>query len=661
MKIVLALAAFVALCSGHAIPSVPGDNSEYVEGESRYIWMPDGEGNSHLVDLQEPIDEALLNARNGANNQYWLFTRSNQNSRQILTNGNINSVRNSNYASNKAIKVIVHGWKDNGDSHVNTVIRQAFLAVQDVNVIVVDWRSLAGSSYNTAARGAPGIGQHLGNFLVWLINNAGGNWNNVHLVGHSLGAHIVGSAGRQAGGRPSRVTGLDAAGPGWGSGNSNTLSRNAGRYVEAIHTDGNVLGLMNVIGDTDFYPNGGKHPQPGCSILSNSCSHARVLDLFASTIRHNRFTARRCNNIREAEQVNCSGSNLNMGNAVINKSGSAKVSDIMKIVLALAALAALSHALPAVPVDNSHYVEGESRYIWMPDGEGNSHLVDLHEPVDEALLNSRNGANNQYWLFTRSNQNSAQILVNGNINSVRNSNYASNKGIKVIVHGWNNNGGSPVNVAIRQAFLAVQDVNVIVVDWRGLASSSYTSAAGGVPSVGQHIGNFLVWLINNAGGNWNNVHLVGHSLGAHIVGVAGRQAGGRPSRVTGLDAAGPGWSSNSNALNRNAGRYVEAIHTDGNILGLMNPIADVDFYPNGGRHPQPGCPGGINSSCSHGRAFEFFASTIRHNRFTGRQCSNLSQAQNVNCSGGNLNMGNAQINKSGSGIYALRTGSSWPF
>ncbi|CAD0194674.1 unnamed protein product [Chrysodeixis includens] len=322
MKIVIALAAFVALCSGHALPTVPGDNSHYVEGESRYIWMPDGEGKPVLVDLHEPVDEAQLSERNGANNQYWLYTRSNQNSKQILTHNNINSVRNSNYASNRPIKVIVHGWKDNGDSHVNVVIRQAFLAVQDCNVIVVDWRGVASSLYNTAAKAVPNVGQHIGNFLVWLINNAGGNWNNVHLVGHSLGAHAVGSAGRQAGGRPSRVTGLDPAGPTWGGSNGNTLSRNAGRYVEVIHTDGGMLGIMNQIGDTDFYPNGGKHPQPGCSILSNSCSHARVLDLFASTIRHNRFTARKCANIREAERVNCSGSNLNMGNNILNKSGS---------------------------------------------------------------------------------------------------------------------------------------------------------------------------------------------------------------------------------------------------------------------------------------------------------------------------------------------------
>lgn len=58
------------------IPPVPRDNSHYVEGESRYVWIPSGEGELRLVDLQQPVDELMLTAaRNGANNAYWLFTR----------------------------------------------------------------------------------------------------------------------------------------------------------------------------------------------------------------------------------------------------------------------------------------------------------------------------------------------------------------------------------------------------------------------------------------------------------------------------------------------------------------------------------------------------------------------------------------------------------
>ncbi|KAJ8736506.1 hypothetical protein PYW08_007162 [Mythimna loreyi] len=332
----------------------------------------------------------------------------------------------------------------------------------------------------------------------------------------------------------------------------------------------------------------------------------------------------------------------------------------MKFLVVLAALVALcaSSAIPLTPGDNSHYVEGESRYVWMPDGEGVPQLVDLEEPVDEALLNSRNGANNQYWLYSRQNPTNPQVIVNGNANSIWNSNYRANRGLKVIVHGWNSNGNSGMNPQITSAFLAVQDVNVIVVDWRALANSNYITAANGVPGVGQFLGNFLVWLIGTAGGNWNNVHLIGFSLGAHVVGNAGRQAGGRPSRVTGLDPAGPNWGGNPNALNPNAGVYVEAIHTDGGLLGIFDRVANADFYPNGGRNPQPGC---WVSTCSHSRAPELFASSVRSNHFVGRSCANLQQAQNNQCTGGTLNMGNGVVSKRGNGIYGLTTGASWPF
>ncbi|CAK1601790.1 unnamed protein product [Parnassius mnemosyne] len=488
--------------------------------DSERRWRP------HLVDLEEPVDEPLLRNRNGANNHYWLFTRSNHTNRQVIVHGNANTIRNSNYIRNRPIFVTVHGWNNNGNSEMNPLLTSGFLAVQDANINVVDWSGLANSNYNTAANGVPNVGQHLGNSLIWLINTAGGNWNNVHLVGFSLGSHVVGNAGRTAGGRPARVT-------------------------------------------------------------------------------------------------VCAGS-----------------------------------AIPLVPGDNSHYVEGESRYVWIPDGDGVPHLVDLEEPVDEELLRNRNGAKNQYWLFTRSNPTNRQVIVHGNANTIRNSNYNKNRPIFVTVHGWSNDGTHWMNPLLTSAFLAVQDANVIVVDWGEVAKTNYNTAANGVPNVGQHLGNFLVWLINTAGGNWNNVHLVGFSLGAHVVGNAGRTAGGRPARVTGLDPAGPRWAGNSNALNRNAGQYVESIHTDGRILGIMNAISDADFYPNGGRNPQPGCR---TSSCSHDRAPELFASSVRTNHFVGRLCPNINEAELSTCNGAAFNMGNAVMNKRGRGIYALRTGSSWPF
>lgn len=59
----------------YPVPTVPGDNSHYVEGKSRYIWMSDGDDVPRLVDLEEPVDEQILRTRNGGNPLYWLFTR----------------------------------------------------------------------------------------------------------------------------------------------------------------------------------------------------------------------------------------------------------------------------------------------------------------------------------------------------------------------------------------------------------------------------------------------------------------------------------------------------------------------------------------------------------------------------------------------------------
>ncbi|XP_022117282.2 lipase member H-A-like isoform X3 [Pieris rapae] len=336
------------------------------------------------------------------------------------------------------------------------------------------------------------------------------------------------------------------------------------------------------------------------------------------------------------------------------------ISLIMKVFVVFAGFIAIcaGTTFSPVPGNNSHYVEGVSRYIWMPDGKGVPHLVDLHEPVDEDFFNSRNGNDNQYWLFTRQNRNSRQILQNGNANSIRNSNYRGNRPTKVIVHGWRNNGNTHMNPMITEAFLAVMDCNVIVVDWNRLASQGYNTAARGVPDVGNHLGRFIQFLFNTAGGNWNDLHLVGFSLGAHIVGNAGRQIGGRARRVTGLDPAGPTWGRNSLALNRNSGRYVEAIHTDGRILGIMDSIAHADFYPNGGRNPQPGCG---SSTCSHGRATEFFAATVHRSHLVGRLCSSIADAERSNCNGRQLHMGNANLGKQGTGLFGLRTGANWPF
>lgn len=48
------------------------------------------------------------------------------------------------------------------------------------------------------------------------------------------------------------------------------LSKGDADFVDVIHTCGGALGLLDPVGDADFYPNGGTPMQPGCDLLSVS-------------------------------------------------------------------------------------------------------------------------------------------------------------------------------------------------------------------------------------------------------------------------------------------------------------------------------------------------------------------------------------------------------
>lgn len=90
----------------------------------------------------------------------------------------------------------------------------------------------------------------------------------------------------------------------------------------------------------------------------------------------------------------------------------------------------------------------------------------------------------------------------------------------------------------------------------------------------------------------SEVHVIGHSLGAHIAGNIGRYFNGSLGRVTGLDPALPLFLPNSpDSLHRSAAVFVDVIHTDYPVFGDITPRGTVDFYPNFGHTPQRGCEG----------------------------------------------------------------------
>ncbi|CAH1118944.1 unnamed protein product [Phaedon cochleariae] len=192
------------------------------------------------------------------------------------------------FNATRKTKFITHGWMSSGSSETCMNIKEGFLNRSDVNVFIMDWSLVADVIvYPVPAAATRPISVYLAEFVNYLIEYVGVDPIDVHFVGHSLGAHISGFAGRQIrAGKIGRITGLDPALPLFDSNPEERINHNDSHFVDIIHTCAGFLGIEDAIGHADFYPNGGTAPQPGCSYfdLTESCSHGKSWKLFAKSI-----------------------------------------------------------------------------------------------------------------------------------------------------------------------------------------------------------------------------------------------------------------------------------------------------------------------------------------------------------------------------------------
>uniref|UniRef100_A0A182PBB4 Lipase domain-containing protein n=1 Tax=Anopheles epiroticus TaxID=199890 RepID=A0A182PBB4_9DIPT len=197
----------------------------------------------------------------------------------------------------RQLKVLIHGW--NADrNHVSILpIRTAYLVQDAHNLLVADWSPAAVLLYPTARALVLPVGNRLGDILGRFMKRVGIDPGQVHVIGHSLGAHIAGNLGRSLDGKVRRVTALDPAGPLFALDSKDAVGPDTAQFVDVIHTDGLMLGENIVRGHADFFPNSGTPPQPGCETLdvftlrtvsrtsgTHSCSHARSTGFFAESI-----------------------------------------------------------------------------------------------------------------------------------------------------------------------------------------------------------------------------------------------------------------------------------------------------------------------------------------------------------------------------------------
>ncbi|XP_061398438.1 lipase member H-A [Musca vetustissima] len=193
------------------------------------------------------------------------------------------------------IKVIIHGFTGNRFHSSIRPLDQAYMAQGIDNVFLVDWRDAAKLDYYTSRKAVNAVGKYLGEMLEKFIAKHGITLSEVHIIGHSLGAHIAGNIGRHFNGSLGRVTGLDPALPLFFPNSPDSLQENAAMFVDVIHTDYPVFGDITPRGTADFYPNFGYTPQRGCESVdivaasklivdAYSCSHNRAVTLYAESI-----------------------------------------------------------------------------------------------------------------------------------------------------------------------------------------------------------------------------------------------------------------------------------------------------------------------------------------------------------------------------------------
>jgi len=226
--------------------------------------------------------------------RYLMYTRSNRNSGQAVTDTSVPSV----FSGSRRTVVCTHGWNSDGNTGWLTQMKNAFLDREDINVIVMDWGTCAGvANYAQAASNTRTAGAYTALVFQNLLRQSGTAASRMWCTGHSLGSHVCGHTGMKmpSNQRLGRVTGMDPAGPLFEGSSDKTIGLNptSATFVDILHTD-TEYGTLRDIGHIDFYPTGGRN-QPGC--VTSICSHGRAHDFMIESIKRDCFAARqRCTN-----------------------------------------------------------------------------------------------------------------------------------------------------------------------------------------------------------------------------------------------------------------------------------------------------------------------------------------------------------------------------
>lgn len=225
---------------------------------------------------------------------------------------------------------------------------------------------------------------------------------------------------------------------------------------------------------------------------------------------------------------------------------------------------------------------------------------------------------------------------------------------RIIIHDNGDNKNSPINAAIKNAYLNKGLFNVIVVDWSAGGSTTSSVVIGRVKETGDAIAQFIQNLATSTLADISTMSIIGHGYGAHVAGFAGRAldvlAGKKLQSIVSLDPISQGYSDLEPAkrLRNTDALYVETIHTS--VTTLFTQLGTSLFYPT--LYPTGPLACGINAKCIRDESWKLFVGSISLPR-PGRKCNILGIVNALTCLGTVANMGGEPLDTTANGPYLL--------
>ncbi|XP_004535454.1 vitellogenin-1-like [Ceratitis capitata] len=217
----------------------------------------------------------------------------------------------------------------------------------------------------------------------------------------------------------------------------------------------------------------------------------------------------------------------------------------------------------------------------------------------------------------------------------------------VIASGWltNANKSDDMLDGLGKAFNCRGDTNFLGIDVGRYIQTLYSWSLLNTTRIGEILAIALVDLTKTL--PVENFHLMGHSLGAQIVGEAARQynrlTGEKIPRVTGFDPAGSciNYDQRLITITASDASYVDIIHTNPSLVGQAIPTGDVDFFVGSGFSVKNSS---LDSTCSQHHPFRYYVESVypgNEYNFPAKRCDSLLHLSQGRCVGPEVPMGYA--------------------